>query len=116
MALEKSDILFGMRTTIDIPDVLYRAVKSRAAEEGTTIRHITVALYGDWMQRPDWHPKVKTEVVFTDDKPERTLSFFGMLKPRKNIEGPQDMETIRKSIVRGRKKEFEELKRSRGFV
>ena len=29
-----------MRTTIDIPDSVYRAVKIRAASEGTTLREI----------------------------------------------------------------------------
>lgn len=112
-----------MRTTIDIPDVLYRAVKSRAAEEGTTIRHITVALYGDWMQHPDWRPRIKTEYVLTGTapaartpKPKRKISCFGIVKPTKNIDGPHDMESIRKSIAEGRKREYAELMKRRGFV
>ena len=102
-----------MRTTIDIPDVLYRAVKAHAAEEGTTIRHITVALYGDWMQRPDWHPKVKTEVVYTDDrpKPRRRLSFFGMLKPDPARKSSHEWKDIKESIARGWAAEYAEKER-----
>ena len=117
-------IIRAMRTTIDIPDVLYRAVRSRTAAEGTTLRNITIALYGDWMQRADWHPQLRTEAVITDDKPEAKpnvdtrphLKCFGILKPKKHINGPHDMESIRASIAEGRKKEYAELLARRGFV
>ena len=116
------DTIRAMRTTIDIPDVLYRAVRSRTAAEGTTLRNITIALYGDWMQRADWHPQLHTEVVIADEKPEAKpkpknhIPFFGMLKPKKHINGPHDMESIRASIAEGRKKEYAELLARRGFV
>ena len=32
----------GMKTTIDLPDALYRRLKIRAAESGVTIRHLVV--------------------------------------------------------------------------
>ena len=94
-----------MRTTIDIPDTLYRAVRTRTAAEGTTLRYITVALYGDWIRRPDWHPRMNAEHVAadqTDATPKPRLPFFGMLKPRRHADGPHDMESIRASIVNGR--------------
>ena len=108
----------GMRTTIDIPDVLYKSVRSRCALEGTTLRHVTIALYGDWMQRPDWRPRVRTEYIATGEQPqpEPRLPFFGIVKPRKNANGPHDMESIRKSIAEGRARDYAALKKRRGFV
>ena len=109
-----------MRTTIDIPDVLYKAVRSRTAAEGTTLRYITISLLGDWMQRPDWHPQMKVEYTDTERevmaKPKPRLKCFGILKPKKHINGPHDMASIRKSIAEGRKKEYAELMARRGFV
>ena len=105
-----------MRTTIDIPDTLYRAVRTRTAAEGTTLRYITVALYGDWIRRPDWHPRMNAEHLAADKadtavKPN--LPFFGMLKPRMPADGPHDMESIRASIANGRASEHAG-KRKRG--
>ena len=111
-----------MRTTIDIPDVLYRSMKARCASMGTTMRHVTIALYGSWMQDPDWIPRIKTECILTDSpnaaaaEPRPTLSCFGIAKPRAHINGPHDMASIRRSIAKGLKKEYAELKKRRGFV
>ncbi len=38
-----------MRTTLDIPDDLYRQVKARAALEGKSVREVTTELYGRWL-------------------------------------------------------------------
>ena len=47
-----------MKTTIDLPDTLYRRLKIRAAESGVTIRHLVVRgiereLLGDVAGAPD---------------------------------------------------------------
>ena len=102
-----------MRTTIDIPDVLYKAVRTRTAAEGTSLRYVTVALLGDWMQRPDWRPLARPEDIGVATerpkaKPRRRLACFGIAKPRKNIDGPHDMESIRESIAKGRAREYAE--------
>ncbi|MBN1459166.1 MAG: hypothetical protein JXA57_06490 [Armatimonadetes bacterium] len=39
-----------MKTTIDIPDELYRQVKARAALQGRPIRELTVELYQRWLR------------------------------------------------------------------
>ena len=108
-----------MRTTIDIPDVLYKAVRTRTISEGTTLRHVTIALLGDWMGRPDWHPRVKPEYIFQPEpvqKPRRRLACFGIVKPRKHADGPHDMESIRASIVAGFNEECAETKEDAGTV
>lgn len=87
-----------MRTTINIPDVLYRAVRSRTAAEGSTLRNITIALYGDWMQRADWHPQLRTETVFTDyepkAKPKRHLKCIGIARKGANLNVSHGYKTL----------------------
>jgi hypothetical protein len=39
-----------MRTTVDIPDALYRQIKSRSSLEGLAVREVTVALYQQWIE------------------------------------------------------------------
>ena len=93
-----------MRTTIDIPDVLYKAVRTRTISEGTTLRHVTIALLGDWMDRPDWHPRLKPQYISKAEpaqRPRRQLACFGIVKPRTHTDGPHDIESIRGSIVAG---------------
>lgn len=111
-----------MRTTIDIPEALYRSVRSRTANEGTTLRNITIALYGDWIRKKDWHPQLDAELLIVApkpseaQKPKRGLKCFGILKPKKHANGPHDMESIRKGIAKGLKKEYKALEKRRGFV
>ena len=38
-----------MKTTIDIPDELYRQVKARSALQGKAVREVTVELYERWL-------------------------------------------------------------------
>jgi plasmid stability protein len=39
-----------MRTTLDIPDELYRSLKARAAMQGRTVREVAVNLFSNWVQ------------------------------------------------------------------
>jgi hypothetical protein len=38
-----------VKTTIDIPDELYRRVKARSALEGRRVRDVTIELYERWL-------------------------------------------------------------------
>lgn len=38
-----------MKTTIDVPDDLYRRVKTRAASLGIPVREVTIDLYQRWL-------------------------------------------------------------------
>src|SRR5512137_2738729 len=51
----------GMKTTIDIPDDLYRRVKAKSALEGRAVREVTVDLYRAWLQSPTEGPAVASE-------------------------------------------------------
>lgn len=109
-----------MRTTIDIPDVMYRSVKARCASEGTTLRHITIALYGDWMQHPDWRPHIEMEYALTGDAPETRakktdakslIPFLGIARKGANLNVSHDWKEIKKSIEDGWSEEAAEKER-----
>jgi hypothetical protein len=38
-----------MKVTIDIPDSLYRQVKTRSAMEGRSVRDVTIELFRGWL-------------------------------------------------------------------
>ncbi len=91
-----------MKTTLDVPDDLYRAVKSRSAMKGLTIRSVTLMLYGDWLARPDWMPSA------TDEKPRKKAekplpAWFGMGRAhvRKNAGRECNMDEMREAIAAG---------------
>ncbi len=42
-----------MKTTIDIPDELYRRVKARSALLGKRIRDVTIELYSRWLEEEE---------------------------------------------------------------
>lgn len=52
-----------MKTTMDIPDELYRSLKARAAIEGKTIREVAVNLFRGWVEEvaPDKPPSAHAE-------------------------------------------------------
>ena len=91
-----------MKTTLDVPDDLYRAVKSRSAIEGKTVRSVTLMLYGDWLARPEWKPTADTATPC--GKKEKPLpSWFGMGRThvRKNAGADGGIEEMRKAIAAG---------------
>ena len=97
-----------MRTTIDIPDALYRSVRARTANEGTTLRNITIALYGDWIRKNDWHPQLDAGLFVITSKPReaqtpprRRLKCFGIARKDANLTVSHDWKDIKKSIEEG---------------
>ncbi len=42
-----------MKTTIDIPDELYRKVKAKSALEGRRIREVTIELFSRWLREKE---------------------------------------------------------------
>ena len=110
----------AMRTTIDIPDVLYRSMKARCASMGTTMRYVTIALYGDFMQRPDWYPRIKTEYVLADDTLKTAtkksdvkalIPFLGIGRKGANLNVSHDWRDIKESIAKGCAEEYAEKER-----
>lgn len=93
-----------MKTTIDIPDDLYRAVKSRSAMDGLTVRSITILLYGDWLARPDWIPSESVTPPAAPAPTRRNLPpWFGIGRDniRRNADGTHDAASLRKAVAEG---------------
>ena len=42
-------VSLDMKTTIDIPDEIYRQVKARSAREGRSVRDVTLGLFRGWI-------------------------------------------------------------------
>jgi len=42
-----------MKTTIDIPDELYRRVKAKTALKGRAVRDVTIELFRNWVDAPE---------------------------------------------------------------
>ncbi|MGN0845514.1 MAG: hypothetical protein ACI4QT_09890 [Kiritimatiellia bacterium] len=82
-----------MRTTLDIPDAMYRRIKMRTAQEGITVRSITLALYAQWLgEQPD------SESRHSPARKSKVPSWFGSVKVDADM--PHDMASIRESIAR----------------
>ena len=83
-----------MRTTLDIPDTMYRRIKMRTAQEGSTVRAITLVLYSQWLG-----DETCTEATRqTRSRRPKTPAWFGSVKVDPNL--PHDMASIRESIAR----------------
>ena len=88
------DIIRVMRTTLDIPDTMYRRIKTRTAQEGSTVRAITLVLYSQWLGD---EPRTEATRQPRSRRP-KTPSWFGCVKVDPNL--PHAMASIRESIVR----------------
>ena len=88
-----------MKATMDIPDELYRQVKAKSALEGRCVREIAVTLFDAWIQeKRTTGPEVCTETT-------RKPTWFGRLHHyAERAKGHHDMDHIRGSIFRGRKR------------
>lgn len=89
-----------MKTTIDMPDDLYRKVKAKSALEGRTVREVTADLYRAWLQGT-------AELPAGNGAPQESREgqrpgWFGSLRrhvPHTGI--AHDMESVRRSIAKG---------------
>lgn len=116
-------VVFGaMRTTIDIPDTMLRRVKSKCALEGRTMRGVTLSFFQNWLDGGSAAaqivtaepPRVSTppSAVSLPETPKTSLpAWFGIAASHIRHDVPHDMESIRASIAKGRKAEWEERER-----
>jgi len=89
-----------MKTTIDIPDDLYRRVKVRCAMGGRPLRAVTIELLQNWLDAPPIQepPPVASELTQAelDAAPWLAIS-RRYVKPGMS----HDMEAIREAIAKG---------------
>lgn len=98
-------ILPDMKTTIDIPDEIYRQVKARSAVEGRSVRDVTVGLFRGWIGDMG-----QSAAAAAGESPEidgqSVPPWFGALRRyAPNAAGRHDLESVRQSIARGRTQE-----------
>lgn len=55
-----------MKTTLDIPEDLYRRVKAKSALEGRPVREVTIELYSRWLEGGLPVPGVTADQWLTD--------------------------------------------------
>ena len=85
--------MLTMKTTLDIPDTMYRRIKMRTAQEGITVRSITLVLYSQWLG-DEPAPALRRPPARTRKAP----SWFGSVKVDASL--PHDMASVRESIAR----------------
>jgi len=83
-----------MRTTLDIPDAMYRRIRVRAAQEDSTVRGITLVLYARWL---DGAANEKS-LAQLPRRHRKTPPWFGSVKVDSAL--PHDMASVRESIAR----------------
>ena len=111
-----------MRTTIDIPDTMFRRVKSKCALEGRTMRGVTLLFFQNWLDGGSAaaqiltaeSPRVSTPpsaVSLSETSETPFPAWFGIAASHIRHDVPHDMESIRASIAKGRKAEWAERER-----
>ena len=96
-----------MKTTLDIPDALYRRFKMKTAMNGETVRNATLAFIASYVNGRavglDGNG-VPQEPARNGEEPELP-AWAGLAVPyiRKHLDGPHDMASIRRSISQRRK-------------
>ena len=96
-----------MKTTLDIPDELYRRFKMKTTQNGETVRNATLAFITSYVNGravgidSNGIPSEPSKKHNASDLP----AWAGLAAPyiRKNLDGPHDMESIRRSISLKRK-------------
>ena len=95
-----------MKTTLDIPDALYRRFKMKTAMNGETVRNATLAFIASYVNGR----AVGLDSNGVPQEPTRNgeepvlPAWAGLAVPyiRKNLDGPHDMGSIRRSMAKAR--------------
>lgn len=90
-------ILFYVKTTLDIPDALYRRVKAKSALAGRSIRDVAIRLFSEWV---DHSAETAHEVR---ESPQELPPWFGVANTYAAKVKQHDMTAVRESIARSRK-------------
>jgi len=107
--IQEYGYIANMKTTIDIPEDIYRRVKAKSALEGRPVRDVAITLFSAWANQPDTpssHIQKKQREVKEPDAPPW---FASLHKYAHNARGQYNMDSIRRSIARGRAREEQAL-------
>ena len=95
-----------MKTTLDIPDTLYRRFKMKTAMNGETVRNATLAFIANYVNGravgldSSGIPQGSTKSGAESELP----AWAGLAAPyiREHLDGPHDMASIRRSMAKAR--------------
>lgn len=92
-----------MKTTLDIPDDLYHAVKAKSALDGTSVRRVTIMLYGDWLSRPSTERPAPSAEIQGKERGKPLPAWFacGRAHVRRNTGTAGGLELLRQAVARG---------------
>lgn len=85
-----------MKSTLDIPDELYRRVKARSAMEGRPIRSVAVELFQQWLDGPA--PTIPPKPEGATDEP---YPWLAITRPFIRPGMSHDLDEMRAAIARG---------------
>ena len=94
--------MVNMKTTIDIPEVIYRKFKAKSAIEGRPVRDVAIMLFSAWVDQRDAQLARSEEKAPEFGTPPEPLWFASLRKYARNASGRYDMDSVRRSIARGR--------------
>ena len=89
-----------MKATIDIPDELYRQVKSKSALQGQAIREVAIHLFQGWVSQNEEAEKEQAPAAEDPAIP----SWFAAARPYAQQVRQHDLDSVRESIAKGRRK------------
>lgn len=85
-----------MKSTLDIPDELYRRVKARSAMEGRPIRSVAVELFQQWLDGPVEKLSPKPE-----EASDKKYPWLAITRPFVRPGMSHDLDEMRAAIARG---------------
>lgn len=89
-----------MKTTLDIPDTIYRQFKTRAAMNGETMRNATLNFIIAYISTPALVAPTSSDSAASPSLPD--WLGYGAKFVHANLNGPHDMESVRASIAKKR--------------
>ena len=92
-----------MKTTLDIPDDHSPAVKAKSALDGTSVRRVTIMLYGDWLSRPRTERPAPSAETQGKESGNPLPAWFarGRGHVRRNASAAGGLELLRQAVARG---------------
>lgn len=90
-----------MKATIEIPDNLYRRVKSKSALEGHTVREVAIQLFSQWADGVTSAAPAGVSEKQAPLKKSVPVWFGRVNRYAKKAQGGHTIETVRESISRG---------------
>lgn len=85
-----------MRTTLNIPDELYRRVKARSAMEGRPVRSVAVELFQQWLDGP-----AEEALPTPEETSDKKFPWLAITRRYVRPGMSHDLDEMRAAIARG---------------